>query len=196
MKVFLRNLALNNTFILYDLEAVGKNQDDDFMEIIQVAACKVRMTSEGTEVLDTFESYVRPVFHSKINKKINRLTHIDDKDVKKAPYYYDVIPAFLQWAGIDSVFVSWGHDEDMLFVNNFKHYYFDFPNLFFLDLQFVYDCQNHKKLRTGLKKALEEQNCMFEGQQHSALADSFNMLPLFTKYKEAVQNQIHKELAH
>lgn len=180
-------------YILYDLEALGKRDrdHDDFMEIVEIAAIKVEVSHNKARVIDSFQSFVKPVFHKKITKKLHKLLSFTEQDLQNAPGYDKALSAFYAWAGDDVIYVSWGHDEDMIYTNNMKHYLFDYSSMDCLDLQFIYDMHNDKKLRTGLKTALQEQNYTFEGQQHTALDDAKNMLPLFQQYLQDIRSYFH-----
>ena len=69
----------------------------------------------------------------------------------------------------------------MIFANCDNNYVYDIPELAFLDLQYEYDSFKNESRRTGLGLAMEEQGIEFEGMQHTALDDSYNMLHIFEK---------------
>lgn len=169
-------------YVLFDLEALHNGKQDDFMEIVEIAAYKVTFNGKIEEgnysVIDTFQTYIKPVFHTHISKKLSKIIHFTMDDLKAAPSYDEAINSFYAWAG-DATFVSWSQsDKDMIYKNNRKHYVFDLPIVNFIDLQKEYDMWKHKKKRTGLTTALEDMGYTFEGSQHNALTDSFNMLPI------------------
>lgn len=196
-------------FVLFDLEAVGQDIGDDWMEIIEIGAYKVRIIEEEiplfalidfggeeirvdypaqkkVEIIDSYHTYVKPVFHTSISKHLSKLIHMEKNkwaDIQtNAPMFDEVIHEFIEWAGKDTVYVSWSSsDEDMIVTNCDVNYIYDLPDISFLDLQFEYDSFKKCPRRTGLGLALEEQNIEFVGEQHTALADTFNMLHLFEK---------------
>lgn len=182
-----------------DLEAVGQYSNNDFMEIIEIGAykinivkklsgCKYKETEfqrkcrhEECLIVDNFHSYIKPIFHSNIPKKIAKLTHVDNKDLVNAPYYDEVIKDFIKWAGKDAVLVGWSKsDKEMIMVNNMKHYV-HFPYNKYIDLQARYDSLFKKKKRTGLQHAITEIGKEFCGLAHNARDDSYNMIPIFER---------------
>ena len=203
------NKKIPTEFILFDLEAIGTTDSGDWMEIIEIGAYKVRLKEQNApvmvfadfgntkefleypeeysiEVVDSYHSYVKPVFHPNIPKRLSKLIHLDKEqwnEIKHtAPEFPTVINEFIDWAGQDSVFVSWSSsDEDMIFANCDNNYVYDLPELAFLDLQYEYDSFKNESRRTGLGLAMEEQGIEFEGMQHTALDDSYNMLHIFEK---------------
>lgn len=188
-------------YILFDLEAVGNNECDDFMEIIEIAAYKVTIKnhmkcySEYMKkhfvpqclIVDSYHSYVKPVFHQTLNKKISKLTNISFSDLLTADYYDTVIKNFIEWAFIDentgektdAIFVSWSNsDKQMIEENNNSHFITNLPKLSYLDLQFEYDKIFRKGKRTSLTNAIKSIGNDFDGHCHSAQDDSFNMIPI------------------
>lgn len=180
-------------YILFDLEAIGENSNKDFMEIIEIAAYKVSIKNDlymynefmrkkfkpQCLIVDKFHSYIKPIFHSKISKKINKLTHISDEELSNAKYYVDVIKEFIKWAGEDVIFVTWSsNDKEMIEINNENHMIYDFPLISYLDLQQEYDKVFMKRKRTSLSTAINEIGVEFDGRCHNADDDSYNMIPI------------------
>lgn len=165
--------------ILYDLEAIGENKGEDFMEIVEIAACKVDVQHGVPKIIDQFRTYVKPIFHDHISKKISKVVHFSMEDLKSGISYDDAFRKFIAWAGKNAVFVAWGYDDDMIYENNLQYCIYDYPCLQYLDLQSIYDKKFKKEKRTGLKMALEERGFDFDGTQHTALADAINLFPLW-----------------
>lgn len=168
-------------YILLDLEAVGTfDKKDDFMEIVEIAAHKMIEWNGIYHIISTFHSFVRPIYHKKISRKQSRLLKLDEKALKEARYYDEVMKEFVEWVGDDAIIIAWGdNDERMIKVNNEKHSLYEIKDFFFRDLQKEYDKVNHKTKRTGLKNALNELEYGFYGQEHSASYDALNLLPVF-----------------
>lgn len=172
-----------NEYIFLDLESLGSNYNDDFREIIEIGAKKVKYNNKNYEVVDSFHSYISPVFH-RLNKKVSKLTGISKDDLKTGKEYEEAMNDLFQWAGKDATFVTWSrHDEKMIEENNNALYLYDLPELHSLDLQRIYDTKNNKSHCTNLKNALEELGETFVGQEHSALDDANNMIIIFDKLK-------------
>lgn len=179
-------------YILFDLEAIGEFSTDDFMEIIEIAAYKVHITNHfhlNSEymrrnfvpqcmIVDSFHTYIKPVFHTTISKKLNRLINISMEDLKSGASYCQAIEDFISWAGEDAVFVAWSeNDRHMIEENNSRHY-IRIPRLEYMNLQKEYDKTFMKYKRTSLSKAVIETGNEFSGIKHSAADDSYNMLSI------------------
>ena len=189
-------MKIIKNYILFDLEAIGEFKGDDFMEIVEIAALKIgiiddlecrseymnRCYHQQAMILDSFQTYIKPVFHTHMPKKINRLIKVDMDTINKGADYEDAIHEFIDWAGEDAIFISWSdNDKRMIEENNEMHYIFDIDKLYYLNLQKEYDRQYRKQKRTGLSTAITELGSDFSGQKHSALYDSYNMLPIFNE---------------
>lgn len=192
-------------YILFDLEAVGENSTDDFMEIIEIAAYKVHLTNHlqlhseymrrnfvpQCMIVDSFHTYIKPVFHSSISKKLSKLINISMEDLKNGDSYCHAIEDFIKWAGEDAVFVAWSeNDRLMIEENNFRHY-INTPKMEYVNLQKEYDKIFMKNKRTSLSTAVSETGNEFSGDKHSAADDSYNMLPILQyligkRYKERI----------
>lgn len=183
-------------YILFDLEAIGTQHNNDFMEIVEIAAYKIKIMDNlycdseymkqafipQSIIVDSFHEYIKPVFHSTITKKIDKLINIDMNKLQTGKAYEDAIMDFVKWAGGDSIFVSWSNsDEEMISENNNKHFIYNFPGVNFMDLQKVYDSSFMKNKRTGLELAIKELGLKFSGNTHNAVDDSYNMIPIFTQ---------------
>lgn len=181
-------------YILFDLEAVGTCKSGDFMEIIEIAAYKVVVKDDMTLyteymkrnyipqclILDSYHTYIKPIFHPVINKKINKLTGVDTKMLISGKYYYDAIEEFIEWAGKDAIFVAWSdNDREMIELNNKKHFIPEISLLSYLDLQDAYDKAFKKAKRTSLATAIQEIGADFDGKPHNAMDDAINMIPIF-----------------
>lgn len=178
--------------ILFDLEALSYHKDD-FREIVEIAAYKIKILPDAkcslkTEyqkrkyqkqfvIIDYFHSFIHPVFHSHIPKKLEKLIKLDEKKLKNGAMYEEAIEDFINWAGHDAVFVAWSNnDEEMIEENNQM---FAVPHaLTVVNLQKIYDNYYRKNKRTSLIRAVDEIGGVFEGNLHNPTADSLNMLPI------------------
>lgn len=157
--------------ILFDLEA-AVNEDRD---IIEIGAWKLKDLHQPVPV-ESFHRFVRPL--SVIGKKATqKITGLSLDALQKAETFETVFSDFLSWAGEDSLFVCWGHDEQFLEAECVR-YGMRLPDLHFLNLQFQYDQWVHHPYATRLCQALQECGCLFQGREHSALDDALNLLPI------------------
>lgn len=170
-------------YIVFDLEAVDT---DDFREIIEFGAYRLSFDYEikngrvecSPIVQDSFHSYVRPVFASKIPGSLKRLTGITMNDLKDQPHFYDAYDSFMKWIGDDAtVFVGWSSNDLDMINNNCKKHFLNQGKLSstnYFDLQKAYDKKLGHEKAIALCKAVDELNLGFEGVQHNALDDSLN----------------------
>ena len=93
-------------------------------EIIQIGAVKL---NENLEIIDTFDTYVKPVFYTKMNKKVSELTGITEKDLAKGLSFEKSATEFKAWCD-DATLISWGPDEEQdvfMLIENNKNFYYD-----------------------------------------------------------------------
>ena len=82
------------------------------MEIIEFGV--VMVEAEGFQVVDEFQSFVRPTRNPRLTSFCTKLTSITQQDVASAPTFKDVVGSFKTWLYRYSgfVFCSWG-DYDL-----------------------------------------------------------------------------------
>jgi inhibitor of KinA sporulation pathway (predicted exonuclease) len=66
-------------------------------EIIEFPSVLLRVSEERFEVVDAFESFVRPVHHPTLTPFCTALTGIQQRDVDAAPPFPEVLAAHLAW---------------------------------------------------------------------------------------------------
>ena len=98
------------TFVVVDLETTGGSPGDD--AITEIGAVKLR----GGECLGTFSTLVNP--GREIPPTITFLTGITHAMVVTAPKIDSVLPAFLEFAGSDSVIVGHNIRFDLAFLDS------------------------------------------------------------------------------
>lgn len=106
-------------------------------EIIQIGAAKIDM---HCNIIDTFSQLIKPIYYPKITKEVSELTLITDKDVENAPPFLDVIKAFQDWCGDNSVFISWSGNDIVELRRNCLKFGYDtdwLPNCY--DAQLMFD---------------------------------------------------------
>lgn len=108
-------------------------------EIIQIGAV---MLNEQMEEIGSFEAKIRPEFYKKVNRKIEELTGIIDKDLENALLFTDAINNFKNWCGDDSILLTWGPCDVQMLEDNLIMYDMDYrwiPEEF--DAQLMFDFQ-------------------------------------------------------
>ena len=74
-------------------------------EIIQMGAV---MMNEQMEETGSFEVKIKPQFYKKMNKKIEALTSITDRDLETGLTFAEAVTQFREWCGEDSIIFTWG----------------------------------------------------------------------------------------
>ncbi|BES63669.1 hypothetical protein SANA_01080 [Gottschalkiaceae bacterium SANA] len=98
---------LMDDYVVFDLETTGFKPTDS--EIIEIGAIKYK----NNEEIDRYHSYVKPSGH--ISSRITKINGIDDSMVKDAPSVDTALPAFLSFAGKETL-VAHNASFDMNFV--------------------------------------------------------------------------------
>ena len=100
------------------------------------------MLNEQMEEIGSFEAKIRPEFYKRINRKIEELTGIIDKDLENALLFTDAINNFKNWCGDDSILLTWGPCDVQMLEDNLIMYDMDYrwiPEEF--DAQLMFDFQ-------------------------------------------------------
>ena len=108
-------------------------------EIIQIGAV---MLNEELDEIGSFEVKVRPKFYTRMNRKVEELTGISDKDLEDGLPFPEAVNKFKDWCGKDSILLTWGPcDVEMLEDNLIVHKmdYSWIPEEF--DAQLMFDFQ-------------------------------------------------------
>ncbi len=183
---------MDRKYIVFDLEATCWEdfQKRNMNEIVEIGAFKVNAFGETKS---RFHSFVRPAFHPHLSPFFMRLTGIDASDVFNAPGFKVVFNRFMNWVlqeGEEYLLCAWGN-KDLLFMqeNTRAHRLPCLDEERYLDVKAAY----HEYIRplrgkpAGLMKALHLEGIEFEGRQHRALDDAFNLSRLFVKYIDVWQ---------
>lgn len=108
-------------FVILDLEWNGtySRRIKGFMnEIIEFGAVKV---DEHLEIIDTFESLIRPQVGKRISGKIRTLTSITNEQLEGGLQFMQVTSRFRKWMG-DAVLMTWGTSDILALIENFRYF--------------------------------------------------------------------------
>lgn len=172
-------------YIIFDVEAtcwespiITKYKQQ---EIIEIGAVKV---NEAGEIIDSFSSFIRPVFEPILTDFCTNLTSITQADVEAAPTFDIVGPAFRAWVEGDKTqpycYGSWGFfDQRILSKNCIYHNLEDAWTKPHISLKHQYPRLRRLSRTFGLQKALNYEEIPFEGTHHRAIDDAKNTAKIF-----------------
>ncbi len=177
-------------YIIYDLEATcwKGRPPSKVQEIIEIGAVKV---SPYGELLDTYNSFVRPILNPRLSAFCQELTTIEQERIDRADTFDRVVEDFQDWAEVfdeDYYLCSWGSFDKKMLIQDCQLHDLEAdwvaPHV---NLKRQY--QEIRKLRRprGLWKALETEGFEFSGQHHRGIDDAINLAKLFTKFLDIWQ---------
>ncbi len=172
-------------YIILDLEATcwrGK-PPRGINEIIEIGAVKV---NEYGEVKGLFSKLIKPVVNPVLSGFCKKLTGISQEQVNIADNFIKVMDEFHDFIGYgfeDYRLYSWGNNDRSFFrtnciLHNLEDDWLD-P---FIDMHKKYISINGNRKKSGLKHIVESEGFEFEGDQHSAYIDAYNLSKIFIKY--------------
>lgn len=172
-------------YIVMDLEATcDENRDSGLVkEIIEIGAVKV---DEKGNILDSYDSFVRPSFSTTLTPFCTQLTSITQEQVDSARYLPDVVDEFKAWAGIDNndyVLCSWGdYDRKQLIRDlSMRGINYNWVNRHF-NIKAQYAAIHNMPRECGTVKALRKEGLSFDGTHHRGGDDAANIAKILIKY--------------
>ena len=172
-------------FIVFDLELTCWEGDraGRVQEIIEIGAYKI---DPYGHTRSTFSRFVKPILYPSLSPYCIQLTSIKPSDILQAKSFKEVVKSFLDWCELDGEeyhFIAWGAKDQEYLIADCKLHRLEYDwTLPYTDLKKQY--QRIKKLYEpkGLKHATETEGLEFEGTQHRAIDDAFNLCQIFVKY--------------
>jgi len=177
------------TYILLDLEwnaAYSRRQGKFVNEIIQIGAVKL---DENLKFVDDISIMVHSQLTKKLSSRFKNLTHISNDDMLSGLYLKDAILKYNEWAGEDTVTLTWSTSDLYAIIENCK--FFADGAIFkmekYVDLQgFVQDYLHRTghefKGQISLKTAADMLSLTTDGLElHTARDDSMLSSRLFKK---------------
>lgn len=175
-------------YIIFDLEfnqMFNSEINEAFIpfEIIQIGAVKL---NAKLEVLDTFDTLVKPTIFNVVHPYISELTQITDSMVANCDTFPEVYSKFLNFMGPteDATLVVWGATDIKEFIRNIEFHNLDldaFPKEY-MDLQEQANkvFKVRKGCKMGLKSAIEICNIPSDKELHNAYNDAYYTSKIFT----------------
>ncbi len=140
-------------------------------EIIQIGAVKL---DQNKNKVSSFESIIKPVIFTTMNKTIKKLTGITDEMLDSGESFQDAIARFKAWCGEDYVILIWGYDDIRILKNNLAFHGMDdkwLPKNY--NLQMIFCAQTGlEKRQYSLQFAVEHFGIELDERLHDALNDA------------------------
>ncbi len=140
-------------------------------EIIQIGAVKL---NDSFQIVDRYVQLVRPTYYPRLHHKVKELTGISAEQLRDAPRFVQVLPAFLEWCGEPFQFLIWGFDDISVLKQNIAVNQMDIPEDFeWFNLQLIYNRQiGAENRQVALQTACETLSIPQDLQLHNALHDA------------------------
>lgn len=166
-------------FIIIDLEfnQPVKQLRFYYQEIIEIGAVKL---NENLEIIDSFQSYVKPKYLKTLHWKVKKITGINNEQLDNTEPLEVILFSFLNWCGTNFNICSFGIDDLFWFLDNCKrqglpvNWLRKFVNIQ-TEIMRIFDLEKQPSLTNSLKLFELE----FLGEKHQALADALNTVDLF-----------------
>jgi 3'-5' exoribonuclease 1 len=170
-------------YFVIDLEATcwerKKVKDNNEIIEIGIVAC-----SDNGIVLDTYQTFVRPVISPNLSRFCKELTKIKQEWVDAAQPLRVAIPEIQRWArgkfkieSSECPWVAFGNWDELCLSRDCERHELRSPFGRFINLKDLYaafsGCDH-----CGLKEALKAEKLVWEGKSHRALDDAVNAAKL------------------
>ncbi len=154
-------------------------------ETIQIGAALV---DENFEIIDTFNSYVKPEY-GKLDLFISNLTGIEDADLYNAPRFGEAIEAFDKWLPDDVRCVSWSRTDEQQIRHELMGKHVESKKLenllaSWIDCQETFDNKVERNKQVSLEEAWVLADIEQSGKMHDGLDDAINTAKLFVKMEK------------
>lgn len=170
-------------YFVVDIEATcwERRKVKDNNEIIEIGV--VACSNDGI-VLDTYQSFVRPVISPRISKFCKELTKIRQEWIDAAQPLGVVIPSMKKWAkdklqveSSDYLWTAFGNWDESCLKRDCDRHNLSSPFGRFVNLKELYAAKSGCQ-QCGLKEAIKVEGLIWEGKSHRALDDATNAAKL------------------
>ena len=178
------NLDKYNHILVVDLEATCcdmKSIPRHQMETIEIGA--VMVVRETLEVVDEFQTFIKPMRHPILTNFCLELTSITQSQVDTAPDFATVMSRWQTWLSkFDrAIFGSWGEYDRTQFFQDSKHHQIDLPypvSSNHINLKEIFSTAQGLPKRYGMAQALDLANIPLTGTHHRGIDDARNITKL------------------
>lgn len=167
-------------YLIVDLEATCWEVPcvPDLNEIIDIGI--IVCDNEFNEI-DTWSSFVRPKFNTKLSSFCRKLTSITQNNVDSASYFPEVMASFNEWF-IDRfktkpnevIWFTWGNWDLKCLIGDCLRNGIDFPFASHRNLKDIYFISKNcdKKEKLGLRDVIVNENIPFPHKLHRGITDA------------------------
>lgn len=175
---FSKELQNDSLFLLVDLEATcwERLKVRDKNEIIEIGVC---ICDINGDILDKYQSFVKPRINKKLSGFCKKLTGIRQCDIDSSDILSIVILNIQEWARFNfsadlkkTKWCSWGTWDILCIENDCRRHDIDFPFGKHICLKHFYE--EYSGIDCGLREAVRREGYKWEGSEHRALDDAYN----------------------
>jgi 3'-5' exoribonuclease 1 len=178
------NLDKYNHILVVDLEATCcdlKTIPRHQMETIEIGA--VMVVRETLEIVDEFQTFIKPVRHPILTKFCLELTSITQSQVDTAPDFATVMSTLQTWLSKfdNAIFGSWGEYDRTQFQQDSKYHQIDLPypvSSNHINLKEMFSTAQGLNKRYGMAQALDLAKIPLTGTHHRGIDDARNISKL------------------
>lgn len=177
-------------YIVLDIEFNGRKFASPLpMEVIEIGAVRL---NDQFEYIDSFSSFVKPVYFTKLNSFIQKKTGIPQEAIDQAARFPLVIKKFIEWLKLadQPLLITWGGEDMKRIILDTRMHKLDdtyFMQLPYFDLLKGYIHAKGMNNDISVEGALEQLNIESAEQAHRALDDA----KMTAKILQAVHSEMN-----
>lgn len=165
-------------YIVFDMEWNQTRGQEEMLsdgrlltgEIIEIGAVKL---NDNFVPVDTFKTYIQPIFYHKMHSRVKKLTGITNELLKDAPMFDEAMEMFLDFCGDEFETITWGDSDIPVLKENLSAHKMKGWSAKNYDLQTIYLKQTENPARNiALETAAEALGIEFTENLHDALIDA------------------------
>ena len=159
------------------------------LEIVEIGAVKL---NEDREMISEFSELIKPQIYHEIHNITRKIIHIQMEELQKGKPFEEVMPAFLEWCGEDSLFCTWGGLDLLELQRNMAYY--NMPPLSdrpikFYDIQKLFSlAYEDGKSRRSLEYAIDMLDIKKDIPFHRAFSDAYYTAKVLACLPDDIRN--------
>ena len=171
-----------NFYLVIDFEATCCDKATiprEQMEIIEFGV--VMVDAHSLQVIDQFQSFVRPIRNPELTAFCTQLTSIGQQDVNSAPSFIEVVASFKTWLNQyhGFVFCSWGDYDLKQLWQDCAFHKVPYPiSAAHINVKRLLTERQRLRKKPGLGEAIRLAGLEFTGTHHRGIDDAHNIARL------------------